>query len=206
MTARAREFYQRALELQQGTGFSSYLYYQIASTYLAEGRLDEARAGIDRMLRSAEPKRDAVRGAGVLTALSGDLTTARSYFEQSVPEYTEPYDVMLYAWILQQSGEGERVRSMLQGLTRHLIARSGGQPALPWNFVDMARIRVVEGNREEALRYLEAAVRQGWRFPNDRPGDPILGSLRGDPRYDRLVAEMKADVDRMRARVEREGW
>jgi len=67
-------------------------------------------------------------------------------------------------------------------------------------------LQLGEGDREEALRLLEVAVRRGWREYYFTLLDPILSSLRGDPRFDRLMAQVKADVDRQRARVEREGW
>jgi hypothetical protein len=64
----------------------------------------------------------------------------------------------------------------------------------------------VAGDREGANRALQIAVQSGWRLYNADPNDPILGSLQGDPRYDRPMAEVKADIARMRERVEREGW
>ncbi|MGH9158581.1 MAG: hypothetical protein ACRD2X_01140 [Vicinamibacteraceae bacterium] len=62
------------------------------------------------------------------------------------------------------------------------------------------------GDREGAIQAVQEAVQRGWRLYHAQPNDPILGSLRGDPRYDRLLAKAKAVVDRMRARLEREGW
>jgi hypothetical protein len=35
--------------------------------------------------------------------------------------------------------------------------------------------------------------------------DPVLTGFRGEPEFRKLLAPMKANVDRMRARVEREG-
>jgi hypothetical protein len=87
-----------------------------------------------------------------------------------------------------------------------LERRWGGAPKRPEDYVDLARIRILEGDREEALSLVEEAVRRGWRFLYDRPEDPILSSLRGDPRYDRVMAVVKEDVNGMRARVVREGW
>ncbi|HEV2131510.1 MAG TPA: hypothetical protein VGR27_10430, partial [Longimicrobiaceae bacterium] len=97
-------------------------------------------------------------------------------------------------------------RRLLQQATDRFEKRRGTQARRPEDYVELAQIRIVAGDREGAIREFENAVRSGWRFYNESPDDPILNSLRGEPRYDRLMAEVKADVDRMRARVEREGW
>ena len=56
-----------------------------------------------------------------------------------------------------------------------------------------------------------APVDGNGRAPGLSPRSPaskrsILGSLRGNRRYDALMAEVHANIDCMRARVEREGW
>jgi hypothetical protein len=63
----------------------------------------------------------------------------------------------------------------------------------------------VAGDRKGALREVREVVQAGWRVLNEPPNDSIPGSLRGEPGYERLIAELKADVERQRARVEREG-
>jgi hypothetical protein len=60
--------------------------------------------------------------------------------------------------------------------------------------------------REGAIQDLQVAVQSGWRLYNGNPNDPILNSLQGNPRYDGLIAEVKADIARMRTRIERARW
>jgi hypothetical protein len=64
----------------------------------------------------------------------------------------------------------------------------------------------VAGNREGALPELREAIQAGWRVLNEPPNEPRMGSLQGEHGYERLIAEVEADVDRMRTWVEREGW
>jgi serine/threonine protein kinase len=103
-------------------------------------------------------------------------------------------------------GESEQAHHVLQEASDRFEVRRRGLPWRPEDHVTSARIRIVAGDREGAIQALQVAVQSGWRQYNADPYDPVLGSLHGDPRYDRLMAEVRADVDRMRARVEREGW
>jgi hypothetical protein len=58
------------------------------------------------------------------------------------------------------------------------------------------------GDQELALDRLEQAVRAGWREYYIRQHDPRWAALKDNPRYQALMAEVKADVDRQRAEVE----
>jgi hypothetical protein len=59
------------------------------------------------------------------------------------------------------------------------------------------------GNDDLALERLEQAVEAGWRQYYINMHDPRWSTLTDDPRYQALMAEVKADVDRQRAEVER---
>ncbi|CAN5716074.1 hypothetical protein BH23GEM7_BH23GEM7_09180 [soil metagenome] len=135
---------------------------------------------------------------------------ARGYIEWGLPGSTwnwwKEEAGLTLAWILRQTGEIEQAQYLVDEASGRFEKRRRGHTRRPEDHVQSARIQVVRGDREGALRELQEAVRQGWRFYNENPHDPVLNSLRGDPRYDRLMVEVKADVDRMRARVEREGW
>ena len=53
------------------------------------------------------------------------------------------------------------------------------------------------------LDRLERALRAGWRQYYVMRHDPRWAALADNPRYRALMAEVKADVDRQRAEVER---
>ncbi len=67
------------------------------------------------------------------------------------------------------------------------------------------RIHGVQGNSEEAYRWLQEAIDAGWRNyydPHMGPRDPLLENLRADQRFQRMMAQVRAEVDEMRGRVE----
>jgi hypothetical protein len=63
------------------------------------------------------------------------------------------------------------------------------------------------GKRDEALARLRAAVDAGWRSPWPAwhvltlAADPYLENLRKDARFRSIVAEVDADIARMRERA-----
>lgn len=205
MPDRARPLLEKAIAL--APGFSWPVYY-LSLTYLQQGRPEEARATIRRMLDATAGPNDVLVGltfASQAAAAWGDLEQARHYAETAgdslQPKAPAGASLPIIVWGLQRSGQTARADTLLRR-----ISGATGSPRRPEEYVDLVRLRILQADRGEALRLFEQAVEQGWRLYNDRPNDPILNSLRGDPRYDRLMAEVKEDIAQQRARVEREGW
>lgn len=184
-------------------------YYFLSLALLQEGRHDDARAQIERMLAGTRDDPSALALAGLAEVELGDLPAARGYFERGLSDaqaYERLHGTVGLAWIVQQDGEVDLAHELVQGVAREFEQFWGGQPKRPEDFVDLAKIRLLQGNREDALRQFERAVRHGWRFVHALPNAVILRSLEGEPLYDRLMAEVSADVDAMRARVLQQGW
>jgi hypothetical protein len=68
--------------------------------------------------------------------------------------------------------------------------------------VILAQVHAIRGEREHALQHLEAAHARGWRDYYYARLDPRYETLRGHPRFERLMTTVKADLERMRARVQ----
>jgi TolB-like protein/Flp pilus assembly protein TadD/predicted Ser/Thr protein kinase len=206
MLPRARKLLEKSVTFEPSFAWAQY---HLTLVFLREGNRGQARAQIERMLAATREDSSALTFAGLAAFAMEDLAAARGYLERGVkeaPAYVRRHGTVALAWILQQSGEKQRTRELVKDVSRQFEQFWGGPPKRPEDLMDLARIRVLQGNREDALQLMETAVRRGWRFVYDRPNAQILGSLQGDPRYDALMAEVYADIERMRARVEREGW
>ncbi len=206
MTARARELLESSIAFEPEFAWARY---HLALAFLQGGEHEEARAQIRQMLAITREHPRSLALAGLAAMAMQDFHSARAYFERGLsdaPAFEGLHGSMGLAWILQQSGEVERAQALVHRVTRAFEQFWGGQPRRPEDFINLARIRLLRGDREDAIRQVETAVRQGWRVLHEEGNPPILDSLRGDPRYDRLIAEVEADIARMRARVEREGW
>jgi hypothetical protein len=70
------------------------------------------------------------------------------------------------------------------------------------DITELARIAMVEGQTETALRELERAYAAGARYINTfLQDDPIFQPVRDHPRFRSLVQRTEADLARMRERV-----
>jgi hypothetical protein len=67
---------------------------------------------------------------------------------------------------------------------------------------DLATISAIQGNKTEAYDWLQKAIDAGWRSYGFAEVAPYLENLRGDDRFKKMMADVKAVVDEMRKRVE----
>ena len=206
MLSRARELLGKSVAFEPSFAWAQHT---LTLVFLREGNRGQARAQIERMIAANPEDSSALTFAGLGAFDMADLAAARQYLERGLPKapaYVRRHGTVALAWILQHSGEEARARELVMDALRQFERSWGGQPKRPEDFMDLARIRLLQGNQEEALQLMETAVSRGWRFVYYQPNASILESLRGNPRYDDLMADVHADIERMRARVEREGW
>lgn len=108
------------------------------------------------------------------------------------------------AWSYARVGTPEKARSMLESFDRQLHERQReGFLHKSDDLYFFAQNTVLMGNHDLALDRFEKAVASGWREYYIRQHDPRWAALKDNPRYQALMAEVKADVDRQRAVVER---
>lgn len=69
---------------------------------------------------------------------------------------------------------------------------------------ELAAIHAIQGNKEEAYRWLHKAIDAGFRLYRSTLRDPLLENLREDEPFQQMMLQVKARVDEMRKRVEEE--
>jgi len=150
---------------------------------------------------------------GICQALAGDYSASIETLAERLPIAIDPsimgaaYGVDPYqalAWARSQSGMPEKSRQRLETVEQW-FSRDSDSVGLVKS-VDIyaaARNAVLMGDMELALQRLEKAVSAGWRDYYIQRHDPRWSALANDPRYQALMAEVKADVDRQRTEVEK---
>jgi len=108
------------------------------------------------------------------------------------------------AWSYQQVGIPEKARSLLESLEKQIDETQRlGLLHMSNDLFFYARNAVLKGDHDLAVDRLEQAVDAGWRGYYIWRHDQRWAALTDDPRYRELMAEVKADVDRQRAEVEK---
>ena len=67
---------------------------------------------------------------------------------------------------------------------------------------DIAAVHSIQGNKAEALKWLEKAITAGWRDYGTGFLSPQLENLQNDGQFKKMMAQLKARVDEMRKHVE----
>jgi TolB-like protein/Tfp pilus assembly protein PilF len=168
----------KGLSFDRGTWNSQFAASQLRNQAMREGRLDDARGVYaqyyPQLLLESEP-----------TINTGN--------------YRAAIDLAL---VLQRTGDSARAELLLQ-LCAEFI---GGRPRLGvWggSWISDVQILALQGRSTEALDALRLAVDEGWRslWWYYLQYDPNLNSIRGEPEFQIVVAEIRADMASQMQRI-----
>jgi hypothetical protein len=106
------------------------------------------------------------------------------------------------ALVLQGMGELDRAAAVLDASERfmHSLSRLGG---LGYEVADV-QIHALRGDKVKALAALREAEKAGWRGPAwryYRDSDPALASIRDEPEFKAVFADIERDMVRQRAEL-----
>ena len=154
----------------------------LAEVLFETGRLEEARAEIVKVLEQDPQNLSAASIRARLDLAAGDPEGARRGLEASVPFPAENWRARLtWALLLAHEGKREQARAVLDSETLR-YADLGLFAA-----VQAAEVYASMGDDEEALDWLDRAVRRGDERASWLRADPFLASLRDRPRFRSVV-------------------
>ena len=195
---------------------------------LEEGDHDLPQERAETALALQPNHAGALHARGLVAWIAGDTVEAVRYLEEALAasgsspsqimqdgrDRTFDVELALFVstnlgYLYWQTGSERSAREIFR--QRMEIARREVSKELPlglssrWrNSYDLARVHAVLGNKEDAYRWLEDAIEAGWRryyITLSGPRDPMFDALRGEPRFERLMANVKAKLDSTRERV-----
>ncbi len=136
---------------------------------------------------------------------SGDNSEALSWYRQLMPDlFTEhveitqfnSQDVVNLALLLNKSGEQEQANRLLNAVLAFNDSTYGSYFYNGPRGISNVHALAIAGRTEEAIDAFRVAVdnrfRVGWKWFAEL--DPNMESLRDDPRYPAMIAEIKADM------------
>jgi tetratricopeptide (TPR) repeat protein len=178
---------------------------------LAEGKTSEAVEEAERNLSNdPQDQVEALSMAAEAWLRAGNLEKARQYLEEVYRVSPEGWDVVsrsrrtLHGWALMKLGDTERGLALLEEVVQEahrLMDLGNEEPVLRR---EVAAVYAATGDRQRAYEWLESAIDAGWRLERVYVS-PLFESLRGEERYQQLMERIDADLERMNARIEREG-
>jgi TolB-like protein/tetratricopeptide (TPR) repeat protein len=186
----------RGLELEPDF---AWLHSSLADLYQRRGDLVKA----DEHARAALALDSISVGLARLALWRGDLAAALPHFQHTMLYRAglDPTVGYIY-WKLGKREEAERELQQVEQVYRLHLAR-GDETWIP-SFA-MALIHATRGRNAQALRGVEDAVESGLRDVWLLSTYPTLAPLRAEPRFQEILAGLRAEVARQRQRVEREG-
>ena len=170
----------RAAELDP---LSVHAAWRLAWFHLGAGHVEEAREIARRTLELFPEHAHTARTLGFVLLLEGSLDEAQAAFQRST---SEPFREMGTALVEHARGHARESQQVLE----HIIATSGKESTY-----QIAEIYAFRGERERAFEWLEQSLElqdAGMRYLKH---DPLLRSLRADPRYIALLKKMNLPLD-----------
>lgn len=185
-----------------------------ADVAVRRGDLHEARLYRDSLVASmaTDTSRSFVFCAAEIETHLGEYEEAERRVQRVVTELRqegEPlHGLSLLAFFALREGDVERGKALLAEHETIALERLERSEAVAVSHFDLAAIEALRGAARAAVRHLKEGLEGGgwgqyWGGYYYLWADPIFKSLRGDPAFERFMAAMRSDIDRMRERVVR---
>lgn len=204
----AERWYRHALSLQADFPWAHQDLLWVLIGHGEDGKAEEHLRTIPDLPAVA---REFHQGTILLALQRGDYRAAANRYDEA-KEWIDGGILRAsdMGFVFVRLGEEERAREFLHQATSLAV---GAEPLRPDDHQvsvaaeSLGRAAVAAGDLEEALTWLAMAQKAGWLgFPwVDIARDPVLESLRGDARFQRIRNAILEDVARMRSQAEAEG-
>ncbi len=203
----AERWLKRGLELQPDLSQAhAYLIYFYLHQRRDDEALRQARSAVN--LLSNDPR--TLYTAGIADFMTGNLRRAQQLFEQSFFSFRgkrlAPVSVgagieTYLAYLRIRAGRRGEAETLLEeslATDRQAAEQSNQDWSVPY---DTACVHTLRGEKDEAFHWLDKAVEAGWRGWPVGTRDPLLDSLRSDPRFHQIEARIETLVSQMRRRA-----
>ncbi|MGA2587685.1 MAG: protein kinase [Candidatus Aminicenantales bacterium] len=190
---RAEEWLKKALELQPDLDWANIAQIDL---YLGFGEYNKAIELSQTYLSKFPDHPWVIEYPALAELFSGHYEKAKEYYQKIG---TQPVELGFIYW---KAGRKDEAKKLFQGNLDRLQKRLEQGDESSGLLSNMAAICAVQGNKDEALRWLEKAVDAGWRNYNYASRYPLFENIREDERFKKIIDDMKVKVAEMRRRVE----
>ncbi|HEB35966.1 hypothetical protein LCGC14_1047810 [marine sediment metagenome] len=201
--AKAEQWLNKALDLQPD--FPEAISGLIMC-YLAQGEHQQAVEQSQKLLAMAPDGFRALNIAGFVELFSGNYEQAQQYYQKSIEIRSIMENLTNLGYVYWKKGQRDEARKLFSQslvLCQKQLEQGSEFSAAPYY---IAAVHAIQGNKEEAYKWLKKAIDSGWR--NFRLGsrNPLLENLREDEQFKQMMAQVKEMVDKMRRKIEEKDY
>ena len=202
----AEQWLKKTLELQPDYSDG---HYQTSLLYLTQRKDQQAIDQIKKLLSYEPENAEILKWAGRIAGYVGNFSQAKQYYQASIATNASRERTPFTAngvlglghilWKDEQRDEAQKLFNLSLELSQKRIEQGNEDYFF---YYDIAAIHAIQGNKEEAYIWLQKAIDFGWREYKLAQRDPWFENLHSEPRFQQMIAEIKAMIDEMRQRVE----
>jgi tetratricopeptide (TPR) repeat protein len=200
----AEPWLNKALQIQSD---DLWAFGALIWNYRRQGRWAEATPLNEQMVLMAPESPRSWNSAGFTALYSGNHGNARHYFERAIQlapvgigRRGIPFSTHL-GYLHWKAGEREEARRYFNQSLRFDKAELAAGRESYHPFLDLSYVHSILGDKERALQWYEKAVEAGWLAYDWERRSPLLHSLRDEPRFQQMLAQIESKVKEMRLRV-----
>ena len=200
-SAKAEQWFNKALELQPDFIGA---FVGLINCYLAQGKYQKAIEQSQKWLLMAPDNPGALNSAGNAELFSGNYDQAQQYYQKSIEFKPTIFNLPNLGYIYWKKEQKEEARELFDQsliLCQELLEKGNESPRIPYCIV---AINAVQGNKEEACKWLQKAIDAGWRDFRWGEQSPLLENLHENKQFKQMMAQVKEMVDKMRKQIEKE--
>ncbi len=199
----SERYYRKTIALD---GNSTFAYRALSQLFVVTGRIPQARAMLDSVLRTHADDSYLLLGAGEVELFDGKLGRAEEYYRAAMSALggtSGPTTQIAYV-LLKTGRESEGHRLLGESLRITDDALADGSENYD-HMIDRARVFSIQGDTAQAFQWLQRAVDSGWMLDRLLVLDPQLENLRKDSRFDVLLSDLRHRIVAIRQRLNDSG-
>lgn len=173
--------FQKAVELNQENASARL---NLAYTYDRQGRIEEAMAEYRKAIELEPGNLHAHNNLGVLYDKKGFYDEAIAEFEKALQ--IDPSDANVLENLENTKGNKAIVQEQEEQIAQ-AQRKAEAHPDSPTASYKLARLYAFYGKKDQAIEWLEKALKQGFNDFDYLKADPALKDLRNDPSFTRFL-------------------
>jgi hypothetical protein len=105
------------------------------------------------------------------------------------------------AYAYQQLDASDNADDIIEKFEQYTLSRKATQSNNPYYYMNMAQIKALKNNKEEAFYYLQGAIDVGWVRVWEAQFDPVFTLLRRETQFALMMGGVKARLATMLNRM-----